>query len=130
MVNRHVAVSLKKDTATATAKESKKRSHALVAVTSPVNAELVEDDSDDDRFTSPTNKGKKVAGVQSQRSHYQWTQNKPCNLKILPTRPYKWVIATQTQMHKLLSLFHFLILVQSTHTIAMPNTFKLLNLPG
>ena len=62
-MNRHVAVSLKKDTATA--KESKKRSHALVAVTSPVNAELVEDDSDDDRFTSPTNKGKKLLGCRA-----------------------------------------------------------------
>jgi hypothetical protein len=59
MVNRHVAVSLRKDPATA--KGSKKRSHARVAGTSPVNAELVEDHSDEDRFTSPTNKGKKVA---------------------------------------------------------------------
>ena len=49
MVIRHVAVSLRKHPATA--KESKTRSHALVAVTSPVNAELVEDHSDEDRFT-------------------------------------------------------------------------------
>ena len=56
MVNRHVAVSFKKDPATA--KGSKKSSHALVAVTSPVNAELVEDNSIEDRFTSPSNKGK------------------------------------------------------------------------
>ena len=58
MVNRHVAMSLKKDPATA--KGSKKRAHAEDAVTSPGNAELVEHLSDEETFTSPTKKGKKV----------------------------------------------------------------------
>ena len=57
-MNRHVALLLRKDPATS--KGSKKRSHAPDTVTSPVNAELVEDHSDEDRFTAPTNKGKKV----------------------------------------------------------------------
>ena len=38
-------------------------------MTSPVNAELVEDHSDEDRFTSPTNKGEKVArGANTKKS--------------------------------------------------------------
>ena len=84
VVNRHVAVFLRKDTATA--KGSKKRSHAPDAVTSPGNGELVKDHSDDDRFTSPTNKGKKVCRDAKAKSLYQWTQKMPCSLKTQPTR--------------------------------------------
>ena len=81
LVNRHVAVLLRKDRTTA--KGSKKRFHAPDPITSPGNAELVH--SDDDRFLSPTNKGKKVCRVQSQRSLYQWKQEIPCSLKTQPT---------------------------------------------
>ena len=58
LVNRHVAVLLRKDPTTA--KGCKKRSHAPDPITSPSNAEVVEVHSDDDRFLSPTNKRKKV----------------------------------------------------------------------
>ena len=57
-MNRHVAVTLTKHPSTAIG--SKRRSHAADPVTSPGNAELLEVHSDEERFHSPTNKGKKV----------------------------------------------------------------------
>ena len=110
MVNRHVAMSLKKDPATA--KGSKKRAHAEDAVTSPGNAELVEHLSDEETFTSPTKKGKKVCrGAKPNKSLAMDTEQtlQPQHI----TNMTVVVGESETQMHKNLCLFHIQILQQS-----------------